>query len=112
MVRCRNIPFLFLINQLKKNDVIAFDRPGYGYSEWPEDEELYLEVQARLINKALDKLNIENPLLVGHSYGGAVVLQYLLNYQEEVRGAVLQAPASYMDEPPDGSLYSFPCLFI
>ena len=92
----------------EKNDVIAFDRPGYGYSEWPEDEELSLEVQARLINKALDRLNIENPLLVGHSYGGTVVLQYLLNYQEEASGAVLLAPASYMDEPPAGSLYSFP----
>ena len=92
----------------EENDVIAFDRPGYGHSEWPEDKELSLEVQARLINKALKKLNIENPLLVGHSYGGAVVLQYLLNYQKEVSGAVLLAPASYMDEPPDGSLYSFP----
>ena len=94
----------------EENDVIAFDRPGYGYSEWPEDEELSLEVQARLINKALEKLNIENPLMVGHSYGGAVVLQYLLNYQGEVSGAILLAPASYMEEPPDGSLYSFPNL--
>ena len=44
------------------------------------------------------------------AYGGAVALHYLLNYQEEVSGAVLLAPVSYMDEPPDGSPFSFPSI--
>ena len=100
--------FSFFDQLAEKNDVIAFDRPGYGYSEWLEDEKLSLEVQARLINRALEKLNIENPLLVGHSYGGAVVLQYLLDYQEKVSSVVLLAPVSYMEDPPDGSLFLFP----
>ena len=41
-------------------------------------------------------------------YGGAVVLQYLLDYQEKVSSAVLLAPVSYMEDPPDGSLFLFP----
>jgi pimeloyl-ACP methyl ester carboxylesterase len=89
-------------------DVIAFDRPGYGYSEWPENDSLCLETQAGLINKALRELDIENPILVGHSCGGAVVLRYLIDYPDQACGAVLLGPVTYMQEPPDGSLFAFP----
>jgi len=92
--------FSFFGQAAEHYDAIAFDRPGYGYSEWPEDERLSLEVQARLIHQGLSQLSVEDPLLVGHSYGGAVVLRYLLDYPDEVRGAVLLAPA--------GSLFAFP----
>ncbi len=100
--------YSFFDQLAEKHDVIAFDRPGYGHSEWPANKTLSLKTQTRLINKALEKLQIENPVLVGHSYGGAVVLQYLADYRDKVSGAVLLAPVSHMDNPPDGALFLFP----
>lgn len=75
--------------------VIAFDRPGYGYStraieQWPDPE-----VQADLIHQALEKLGVENPVLVGHSWAGSVVMAYLLKYPEAVAGGVLLAGATH-----------------
>lgn len=98
-----------IFGQVAENYVaIVFDRPGYGYSDWPQDEPLSLQIQARLIHRALHELKIEEPLLVGHSYGGALILQYLLDYPDEATGAVLLGPVAYMPEPPDGSLFTFP----
>lgn len=92
----------------KNYDAIAFDRPDYGYSKWPENDNLSLETQARLINQALEELEVDKPILVGHSYGGAVVLKYLINYPDQACGAVLLGPVAYVQEPPDDSLFAFP----
>ena len=75
--------------------VIAFDRPGYGYStrsfeQWPDPE-----VQADIIHQALAKLGVENPVLVGHSWAGSVVMAYLLKYPDAVAGGVLLAGATH-----------------
>ena len=89
-------------------DVIAFDRPGYGYSERPADESLAIGVQARLLREALQALAVEDPILVGHSYGGAVMLRYLVDFPDHARGAVSLAGAAYVDEPPRGGLLALP----
>lgn len=89
-------------------DVLAFDRPGYGYSERPADEPLGIDVQARLLREALQALGVERPILVGHSYGGAVMLRYLMDFPEHVRGAVSLAGVAYVDEPPRGGLLALP----
>src|SRR6185436_5467145 len=52
--------------------VVAFDRPGHGYSERHDSMETTVEVQARIICDALRKLSIDKPVLVGHSWGGSV----------------------------------------
>lgn len=78
--------------------VIAVDRPGHGYSErpaasgdgWPDPAE-----QARLLHGLLEQLDVERPLLVGHSLAGAVVLAYLLAYPDESAGGVLLAGGSH-----------------
>jgi pimeloyl-ACP methyl ester carboxylesterase len=73
----------------------AFDRPGHGYSERHNGAAATVEVQARLLREALRKLSIEKPLLVGHSWGGAMALAAALKYEEELSGLVLLAPAAY-----------------
>jgi pimeloyl-ACP methyl ester carboxylesterase len=74
--------------------VILIDRPGRGYSTRPEDG-WRLGVQARLIKSAVDELDVENPVVVGQSLGGAVALRYALDYQDETAGLVLLAPVSH-----------------
>jgi pimeloyl-ACP methyl ester carboxylesterase len=74
---------------------MAFDRPGHGHSERPEDEIATAEVQARLLHEALLQLGIERPIMVGHSWGGVLVLAYALQYSVEISAVVLLAPATY-----------------
>ncbi len=80
--------------------VIAFDRPGHGRSERPKHVDVTVEVQARLLHDALKQLHVERPIVVGHSWGGALALVYAINYPKEVAGVVLVAPAVY--ESQDG----------
>lgn len=75
--------------------VIAFDRPGHGYSERQDSVHTTVEIQARLIRDALQKLAVEQPVLVGHSWGGSLVLAAALAYSKDLSGIVLLAPAAY-----------------
>jgi pimeloyl-ACP methyl ester carboxylesterase len=89
--------------------VIAFDRPGHGQSQRPKHIDATAEVQARLLHDALKQLRVERPIVVGHSWGGALALVYAINYPTEVAGVVLVAPAVY--ESHDGvSLTSLPAV--
>ena len=75
--------------------VIAVDRPGHGYSERPRDHWQSPADQARLIHDLLDEIDVEEPILVGHSWAGTVVLAYLLAYPDEAAAGVLLAGASH-----------------
>ena len=74
---------------------LAFDRPGHGRSERPEDGATTADVQARLIRLALLALEVEQPIMVGHSWGGLLILAYALQYRTDTAGLVLLAPAIY-----------------
>jgi pimeloyl-ACP methyl ester carboxylesterase len=73
---------------------VAFDRPGFGYSERPADGASPF-AQACLIHEAAQALGIEEPILMGHSRGGNVALAYALSYPEDVAGVVTLAAAPY-----------------
>jgi pimeloyl-ACP methyl ester carboxylesterase len=75
----------------------AFDRPGHGYSERPAHDGA-MSSQARLLRGALSKLGVRRPVLVGHSWGGALALAYALQFPEDVSSLVLLAPAVYPEE--------------
>nr|AUN35718.1 putative esterase [uncultured bacterium] len=75
--------------------VLAFDRPGHGYSERHDSVQTTVEVQARIIRDGLQKLGIEKPVLVGHSWGGSLVLAAAVAYANELSGIVLLAPAAF-----------------
>jgi pimeloyl-ACP methyl ester carboxylesterase len=77
----------------------SFDRPGHGHSDRPNyGEDVTVEVQARLLCAALDELRVERPILVGHSWGGALALAYALLHPRDLSGLVLLAPAVYESE--------------
>lgn len=65
---------------------IAIDRPGYGFSGggyFPFDRQL------QAVHELIEKLHLGRPILVGHSYGGAISLAYAERYPAQVRGLVL-----------------------
>jgi len=75
--------------------VVAFDRPGHGYSGRPDSGQTTVEVQALIVHEALQKLSLKNPVLVGHSWGGSLALAAAVAYGNDLAGMVLLAPAAY-----------------
>jgi pimeloyl-ACP methyl ester carboxylesterase len=90
--------------------VIVFDRPGYGYSERPRDRIWSPTEQARLFHRALQKLNVERPIVLGHSWGTLVALALALEYPADVRGLVLLSGYYYPTPRLDVPLVSGPAI--
>jgi pimeloyl-ACP methyl ester carboxylesterase len=73
----------------RRHRVIAFDRPGFGYSDRPHGSAWSARAQADLLRAAFVVLGIDHPVVLGHSLGASVALALALNYPQEVRGLVL-----------------------
>lgn len=93
-----------------KYRVIAFDRPGYGYSERPRTTIWDPVAQAHLLYQALQSLGIEQPVIVGHSWGTMVAVALGLEYPEHVRSLVLLSGYYYPTMRLDVRLLSPPAI--
>ena len=89
--------FYLLKERLKKNyRVISIDRPGMGYSEGPKEKtKKRLSIQANLIAKLIKYITQEKPIVIGHSYGGALALAYGLKNEIDLKGLILVNTASH-----------------
>jgi pimeloyl-ACP methyl ester carboxylesterase len=63
--------------------VIAFDRPGFGYSHRPRRTVWTPEAQADLIAAALKEIGVSKPMVLGHSWGHWSQSRSLLNIREK-----------------------------
>ena len=90
--------------------VIAFDRPGYGYSERPRGRAWTPSAQARLLREALRELGAARPIVVGHSWGCLVALAYALEFPEEIHGLVLASGVYYPTLRADAPLLVPPAI--
>lgn len=80
--------------------VIVVDRPGWGYSAL-NGERLHIGKQADAIAHLIGQLNLQKPLIVGHSMGGALALALALAHPDKARGLALIAPLTQvLDRPP------------
>ena len=68
--------------------VIAFDRPGNGYSTAPPGEGHTPIGQAYLLHEAVGRLGLDRPLVVGYSLGAAVAIAWAELYPDDVAAAV------------------------
>lgn len=67
--------------------VVVIDRPGHGHSD-PAPQVGSLREQARLVRGAVAALDLDDPVLVGHSRGATVMAAYLDVFDDEVAAAV------------------------
>lgn len=65
--------------------IIAPDLKGAGWSDKPHGGDYGVPEQARLIVELIDQLGLHRPILVGHSFGGAVALEAAARLQENDR---------------------------
>ncbi|WP_334189646.1 alpha/beta fold hydrolase [Noviherbaspirillum sp.] len=90
--------------------VIVFDRPGYGHSERPRSTIWSPQAQAGLLHQALQKLGVERPIIVGHSWGTLVALAMALEFPSAVRSLVLLSGYYYPTARLDVPLLSVPAV--
>ncbi len=91
--------------------VIAFDRPGLGYTErlpgyggiGATEGESPRE-QAALLQRAANQVGVRRPIVLGHSFGGAVALAWGLNAPDDTAALVLLGAVS---NPWPGELGTF-----
>jgi pimeloyl-ACP methyl ester carboxylesterase len=90
--------------------VIAFDRPGYGYSERPLGTVWTPQNQARLLHHALQEIGVDSAIVLGHSWGTLVALSMALDVPDFVRGLVLMSGYYYPSVRLDVPLLSAPAI--
>jgi pimeloyl-ACP methyl ester carboxylesterase len=69
--------------------VIVFDRPGFGHTSRPRGVIWSPDAQADLIAKALDRLNVSQATVLGHSWGASVALALATRHASIVHSLVL-----------------------
>jgi pimeloyl-ACP methyl ester carboxylesterase len=90
--------------------VIAFDRPGFGYSERPRGTIWTPEAQAGLLTEALRELGVAQAVVLGHSWGTMVALAMGLDYPGLARGLVLLSGYYYPSVRMDAALLTGPAI--
>lgn len=80
--------------------VILVDRPGAGYSTRPDDAPATLTAQAKTIATLIRRLGLKQPLVVGHSLGGALSLAIALDHPDCAGALALLAPLTHAVESP------------
>ncbi len=68
--------------------VVALDQRGHGLSDKPDSGYDFAAITADL-DAVLDALAIDRAVLIGHSWGGNVALQYAVEHPDRVSGLVL-----------------------
>ncbi len=79
---------------------VALDWRGHGRSGAPPDGEYSVSAAAADVEGAVERLGLERFVLVGHSGGGAVALDYAGTHPERVAGLLLVDPPGDAREMP------------
>jgi pimeloyl-ACP methyl ester carboxylesterase len=74
--------------------VIAFDRPGLGYSDDIGARGISPMGQAQVLQAAARQLGVKTPIVLGHSYGGSVAMAWGLLDPANTRGLVIVSGAT------------------
>jgi pimeloyl-ACP methyl ester carboxylesterase len=90
--------------------VVAFDRPGFGYSNRPLGAMWSPQRQAGLLRRALETLGMRRPVVVGHSWGTLVALALALDHPEAVSGLILLSGYYHPTLRADVPLFSIPAI--
>lgn len=82
--------------------VFVLDRPGLGYTDRLNTTGASLRQQADLLRQAAQHLGADTPIVVGHSYGGAVALAWAVYHPDSIAALVpVAAPSNPWTTPLD-----------
>lgn len=88
----------------KEYRLISYDRLAFGLTERPEVTQGYNpytpeQAEIRAL-KFMEELDINKPILVGHSSGGNMALRLAISHPKRFSGLVLISPGIYTEMPP------------
>jgi pimeloyl-ACP methyl ester carboxylesterase len=87
-----------VINELSSNfRVTTYDRPGQGYSS-AENIGYNLKHNAHISLGIIKKLNLKDVIIVGHSYGGSVVMEIAVRNPHGIKAYIAVAGATNLVE--------------
>ncbi len=84
--------------------VFVVDRPGFGWSDPLPGAGL--EAQAAVLQQAVARLGAVQPLVLGHSYGGAVALAWGVTRPDTLAGIVALSAVAYPWPTGLGAFYT------
>lgn len=85
--------------------VILFDRPGLGFSDALPADAAGIDQQAATLALAARALGSDRPMVLGHSYGGAVALAWAVNHPDSLSALIPVSAASNPWTTPLDLLY-------
>ena len=94
----------------KTNRVIAFDRPGFGYSTRPRNRSWSPAEQADVLALALMSVGAANATVIGHSFGTLVSIELALRHPKLVETLVLLSGYYYPSARLDVLAASIPVI--
>jgi len=101
-----------VISSLSSNyRVTVYDRPGHGYSS-AEKLGYNLEHNANIALGLINELHLKNVIVVGHSYGGSVIMALAVRNPHQIKAFIPVAGATYLieDVEPIFSLIRIPII--
>ncbi len=92
--------FVPLMQELRPDlHVVALDLPGAGQSERRDTIDASLYITAKLVGRVLSALHLQEPIVLGHSHGGAVAMSLAAHRRDGLSSLILLSPAHpYFDE--------------
>jgi pimeloyl-ACP methyl ester carboxylesterase len=69
--------------------VILIDLPGFGKSDRPVEDGFSLDDYAEVVEEFINQQDIQNPVLFGHSFGGAVSIKTAIRKNVEIQKLIL-----------------------
>lgn len=101
----RDFTFSLVDKLADRYRVTAFDRPGLGYTDRINPKGTTIVEQANLLADAAAQLGLEQPIVLGQSYGGAVALAWAVHHPDRLAALVPVAAASNPWTTPLDLLY-------
>ena len=99
--------YQYLAEELQKYRLVAFDLRGHGSSDAPQGEHFYTDgrLWAEDVNTIITQLSMEEPVLVGWSFGGIVITDYLKSFGDgNISGVNFVGAAIQLNESAMGTL--------
>ena len=89
------------LGEITNCNVLVYDRLGYGKSNPfynPQRDNFYVEKEADILNELLDKWEIDNAILFGHSDGGSIALITAAKYPTKISGIITEGAHVFVEE--------------
>jgi len=77
--------------------VVIPDLIGFGYSDKPLTD-YTIDYFSKFLQKFLDSINIQNPILIGSSLGGQISAEYTAQHPTNVEKLILVSPSGIMKQ--------------